>query len=280
MKTIHTIDALRTVVQQQRKNGNKIVFVPTMGNLHEGHIELVSQGLKQGDFVITSIFVNPLQFGANEDLDSYPKTLKQDQEKLAAAGNHLVFAPSASEIYPRGMDDQSKVIVPNITNLHCGDSRPGHFTGVSTVVTMLFNMVQPDVAIFGEKDFQQLAVIRKMVKDLFLPIEIIGVPTVRESDGLAKSSRNGYLSAEERSIAPMLRQILSDTAQEIREGQRNFALLAEKAQTELSKHQFKHDYFNIADSETLKPANEQTPSIIILAAAFMGTTRLIDNISV
>jgi len=280
MNTVHTIEALRNVVQQQKRNGKKIVFVPTMGNLHEGHIELVSQGLKQGDFVITSIFVNPLQFGANEDLDSYPKTLKQDQEKLAAAGNHLVFAPSASEIYPTGMDDQSKVIVPNITDLHCGDSRPGHFTGVSTVVTMLFNMVQPDVAVFGEKDFQQLAVIRKMVKDLFMPIEILGVPTVREKDGLAKSSRNGYLNAEERSIAPKLRQILNSTAQKIREGQRDFTSLTAEAQEQLEKNQFKNDYFNIVDTETLKPASEKTLSIIILAAAFMGTTRLIDNITV
>jgi len=280
MNTVHTIEALRNVVQQQKRNGKKIVFVPTMGNLHEGHIELVSQGLKQGDFVITSIFVNPLQFGANEDLDSYPKTLKQDQEKLAAAGNHLVFAPSASEIYPTGMDDQSKVIVPNITDLHCGDSRPGHFTGVSTVVTMLFNMVQPDVAVFGEKDFQQLAVIRKMVKDLFMPIEILGVPTVREKDGLAKSSRNGYLNAEERSIAPKLRQILNSTAQKIREGQRDFTSLTAEAQEQLEKNQFKNDYFNIVDTETLKPASEKTLSIIILAAAFMGATRLIDNITV
>lgn len=278
MNTVHTIDALRSAVQQQRQNGKKIVFVPTMGNLHEGHIELVNQGLNQGDFVITSIFVNPLQFGANEDLDAYPKTLKQDQEKLATAGNHLLFAPSASEIYPEGMDSQSKVIVPNITDYHCGESRPGHFTGVSTVVTMLFNMVQPDVAIFGEKDFQQLAVIRKMTKDLFMPITIIGVPTIRENDGLAKSSRNGYLSAEERSIAPKFRQILKSFAQKIRDGQQDFKALTAEAQEQLNKNQFKNDYFNIVDTETLKPANEETQSIIILAAAFLGTTRLIDNI--
>ncbi len=280
MNTVHTIEALRNAVQQQKKNGKKIVFVPTMGNLHEGHIALVTQGLNQGDFIITSIFVNPLQFGANEDLDAYPKTLKEDQEKLSAAGNHLVFAPSASEIYPKGMDDQSKVIVPNITDFHCGESRPGHFTGVSTVVTMLFNMVQPDIAIFGEKDFQQLAVIRKMVKDLFMPIKIIGVPTVRENDGLAKSSRNGYLSSEERAIAPKFRQILNETAQKIRTGQHDFTALTEEAQAQLSINQFKNDYFNIADSETLKPANEHTQSIIILAAAFLGTTRLIDNITI
>ena len=280
MNTVHSIDALRNAVQQQRKNGKKIVFVPTMGNLHEGHIALVKHGLTQGDFIITSIFVNPLQFGANEDLDAYPKTLQQDQEKLSEAGNHLVFAPSASEIYPEGMDEQTKVIVPNITDFHCGESRPGHFTGVSTVVTMLFNMVQPDVAIFGEKDFQQLAVIRKMVKDLFMPINIIGLPTIREDDGLAKSSRNGYLSAEERAIAPQFRRILNETAQKIRTGQQDFTALATEAKAQLEKGQFKPDYFNIADSVTLKPANNETQSIIILAAAFLGTTRLIDNIIV
>ena len=280
MNTVHSIDALRDAVQQQRKNGKKIVFVPTMGNLHEGHIALVKHGLTQGDFIITSIFVNPLQFGANEDLDAYPKTLQQDQEKLSEAGNHLVFAPSASEIYPEGMDDQTKVIVPNITDFHCGESRPGHFTGVSTVVTMLFNMVQPDVAIFGEKDFQQLAVIRKMVKDLFMPINIIGLPTVREDDGLAKSSRNGYLSTEERAIAPQFGRILNEIAQKIRAGQQDFMALATEAQAQLEKGHFKPDYFNIADSVTLKPANSETQSIIILAAAFLGTTRLIDNIIV
>ncbi len=280
MNTVHTIDALRNEVQQQRTNGKRIVFVPTMGNLHEGHIELVAQGLKQGDFVITSIFVNPLQFGANEDLDAYPKTLEQDQKKLATAGNHLVFAPPTSEIYPQGMNDQTKVIVPGITDPHCGESRPGHFTGVSTVVTMLFNMVQPDVAVFGEKDFQQLAVIRKMVKDLFLPIKIIGVPTVREKDGLAKSSRNGYLNAEERRIAPVLQQTLGSIAQKIREGRRDFVTLTTEAQEQLSRNQLKNDYFNIVDSRSLKLANEHTQSIIILAAAFLGSTRLIDNITI
>ena len=245
MNTVHTIMELRNAVQQHRAEGRKIVFVPTMGNLHEGHIALVKKGLILGDVVITSIFVNPLQFGENEDLDAYPKTLKEDQNKLAEAGNHLVFAPAASEIYPEGMNDQTKVIVPTLTDFHCGESRPGHFTGVSTVVAMLFNMVQPDIAIFGEKDFQQLAVIRKMTKDLFMPIQIVGVPTVRENDGLAKSSRNGYLSAGERVMAPKLHQITGAIAQKIREGERDFAQLTTEAKSQLSENQFKNDYFNI-----------------------------------
>lgn len=277
MNTVHTIKELRSIVQQQRKAGKRIVFVPTMGNLHEGHIELVTQGLTHGDFVITSIFVNPMQFGANEDLDSYPRTLEADQEKLAQAGNHLVFAPSAKEIYPQGMDNQSKVIVPDLTELHCGSSRPGHFTGVSTVVTMLFNMVQPDIAMLGEKDFQQLAVIRKMVKDLFMPIKVVGVPTKRDADGLAKSSRNGYLSSEERAIAPTLNKVIRETAKKIREGSCNYGQLTAEAEAELSANQFRNDYFNIVDSETLKLADASTESITILAAAYLGETRLIDN---
>lgn len=280
MNTVHTIKELRSIVAQQRKKGQRIVFVPTMGNLHEGHIALVTEGLSHGDFVITSIFVNPMQFGANEDLDSYPRTLEQDQKKLSQAGNHLVFAPTAKEIYPQGMENQSKVLVPDITALHCGASRPGHFTGVSTVVTMLFNMVQPDVAVFGQKDFQQLAVIRKMVKDLFMPIEIIGVPTARDGDGLAKSSRNGYLSAEERLIAPSLNNILSLIANKIKAGEKNFRRLTEEAETLLRNSQFEPDYFNIVDSETLELAEATTQSVTILAAAYLGGTRLIDNVTV
>ncbi|WP_250656487.1 pantoate--beta-alanine ligase [Alkalimarinus coralli] len=280
MNTVHTIKELRDTVAQQRKSGKRIVFVPTMGNLHEGHIALVKQGLTQGDFVITSIFVNPLQFGANEDLDAYPRTLEQDQQKLAQAGNHLVFAPSANEVYPQGMDQQSKVIVPDLTELHCGTSRPGHFTGVSTVVTMLFNMVQPDIAVFGEKDFQQLAVIRKMVKDLFMPIEIVSVPTARDSDGLAKSSRNGYLTTEQRAIAPTLNKVINSIASKIRQGERDFSALTSEAKAELAECQFKNDYFNIVDSNTLKPAEDSTQSITILAAAYLGETRLIDNATV
>src|SRR5690554_42613 len=178
MNTVHTVAQLRAALAQARQEGKRIGLVPTMGNLHEGHIALVEMALQRTDHVVVSIFVNPLQFGANEDLDSYPRTLAEDQQQLAAVGCHLVFAPSVAEVYPEGQQQQTLVEVPGLSDLHCGASRPGHFRGVTTVVCKLFNMVQPDIAIFGLKDYQQVAVIRKMVRDLCIPVDIIGVPTV------------------------------------------------------------------------------------------------------
>ena len=280
MRTVHTIRELRALISSHRQHGHRVGLVPTMGNLHEGHISLVEKALLQADVVVTSVFVNPMQFGAGEDLDSYPRTLREDQEKLEAAGNHIVFAPPVEEVYPHGLVEQTQVTVPVVSEGHCGASRPGHFNGVSTVVTMLFNMVQPDVAIFGEKDFQQLAVIRKMASDLFMPIEIVGAPTVREEDGLARSSRNGYLSESERLIAPTLYKTLQQTAANIQGGQTNFAELEKEANEILSKAGFRPDYVNIANSVTLKPAKSGDSEITILAAAFLGKTRLIDNLSV
>lgn len=279
MRTVHTISELRQAVQTARQQGLKVAFVPTMGNLHEGHIALVEKARSLADFVVTSIFVNPLQFGANEDLDAYPRTLAEDQARLLAAQNDLVFAPSANEVYPNGMDNQTKVTVPGLTEHHCGASRPGHFTGVATVVTMRFNMVQPDIAVFGEKDFQQLAVIRKMTNDLFLPIEIIGLPTVREHDGLAKSSRNGYLSPEERQQAPTLANIMNQARDAMASGRRDYSQIATEACAQLSDNGFRPDYFNIIDSDSLESANESTTKLTILVAAFLGSTRLIDNVS-
>lgn len=280
MRTVHTIRELRALISSHRQHGHRVGLVPTMGNLHEGHISLVQKALLQADVVVTSIFVNPMQFGAGEDLDSYPRTLREDQEKLEAAGNHIVFAPPVEEVYPHGLVEQTQVTVPVVSEGHCGASRPGHFNGVSTVVTMLFNMVQPDVAIFGEKDFQQLAVIRKMASDLFMPIEIVGAPTMRDEDGLARSSRNGYLTESERLIAPTLYKTLQQTAASIQNGQANFAELEKEANETLSKAGFRPDYVNIANSETLKPAKPGDSEITILAAAFLGKTRLIDNLSV
>jgi pantoate--beta-alanine ligase len=280
MRTVHSIKDLRATIKQQRDAGRRIAFVPTMGNLHEGHIALVKRALEIADYVVTSIFVNPMQFGANEDLDAYPKTLAEDQRQLEEVGNHLVFAPTAHDIYPNGMENQTKVNVSEITELHCGQSRPGHFTGVATVVTMLFNMVQPDVAVFGEKDFQQLATIRKLVRDLFIPIQIEGVATVREPDGLAKSSRNGYLSPEERDLAPELFIVLKDAEKSLISNNISVAEIEESARTQLEEKGFTFDYFNIVNSVTLKPAAEGDKNLSILAAAYLGTTRLIDNISV
>jgi len=229
--------------------------------------------------VVTSIFVNPMQFGANEDLDKYPRTLQEDQDKLAEAGNTLVFAPSVEEVYPEGMARQTKVLVPEVSEGHCGASRPGHFEGVATVVAMLFNMVQPDVAVFGEKDYQQLAVIKKMVRDLMIPVNVVGAPTVREEDGLAKSSRNGYLSEEERATAPIVFQTLNRVAEQLQQGRSDFQALEQEAQNVLADAGLRPDYFNIVSSQTLKPATDEDRELTLLVAAFLGTTRLIDNLS-
>lgn len=279
MRTVHTVSELRVILGAQRQKGKRIALVPTMGNLHEGHLALVESARNQGDYVVTSIFVNPMQFGANEDLDAYPRTLSRDQELLEEVGNDLVFAPNANEVYPEGTRAHTQVIVPDLSERHCGASRPGHFTGVATVVSMLFNMVQPDAAVFGEKDFQQLAVIRKMVRDQFVPVHIVGVATRRAPDGLALSSRNGYLTAEERSVAPRLYKTLQATAEAIRQGNRDFRSLEDIAEKQLQKLGFRPDYFHIVNSETLEPADAGDTLIRILAAAYLGNTRLIDNIS-
>ncbi|MCG7200897.1 pantoate--beta-alanine ligase [Marinobacter pelagius] len=280
MRTIHSLKELRTILRGYRQQDKTIGLVPTMGNLHDGHISLVRKAAESADVVVTSIFVNPMQFGANEDLDKYPRTLAEDQERLEAAGNTLVFAPPVEEIYPDGLAQQTKVIVPEVSDGHCGASRPGHFEGVATVVTMLFNMVQPDLAVFGEKDFQQLAVIRKMARDLFMPVEVIGAPTVREEDGLAKSSRNGYLSPEERKIAPVVFRTLEATAEKLASGRTDFQAIEKEAEQSLSAAGLRPDYFNIVNSLTLKPASPDDHELTILVAAFLGTTRLIDNLSV
>ena len=280
MRTVHSLKELRTILRGYRQQGKTIGLVPTMGNLHEGHISLVRKAAEASDIVVTSIFVNPMQFGANEDLDTYPRTLAADQDKLAAAGNTLVFAPGVEEIYPEGLANQTKVVVPEVSEGHCGASRPGHFEGVATVVTMLFNMVQPDIAVFGEKDFQQLAVIRKLARDLMIPVEVIGAPTVREDDGLAKSSRNGYLSEQERGIAPVVFRTLSHTADQLAQGRTDYSNLEQEAREALSEAVLRPDYFNIVNSLTLKPANEADRELTLLVAAFLGTTRLIDNLSI
>lgn len=280
MRTVHSLKELRSILRSLRQQGKTIGLVPTMGNLHEGHISLVRKASEAADVVVTSIFVNPMQFGANEDLDTYPRTLAEDQDMLAAAGNTLVFAPAADEIYPEGLARQTKVVVPEVSDGHCGASRPGHFEGVATVVTMLFNMVQPDIAVFGEKDFQQLAVIRKLTRDLLIPTEIIGAPTVREDDGLAKSSRNGYLSKQERAIAPVVYQTLTNVAEKLQQGRTDHDELEREAQRALAQAGLRPDYFNIVNSHTLKPASQADQEITLLVAAFLGTTRLIDNLCV
>ena len=279
MQTVHTISELRAYVRAQRQSGHKIAFVPTMGNLHEGHLSLITEAKKQADCVIASIFVNPMQFGANEDLNAYPRTLEADTAALAKQGCDLLFAPNANEVYPQGLSMQTRIEVPELGDAHCGASRPGHFVGVATVVAKLFNMVQADVAIFGEKDFQQLAIIRKMAQDLCFPIDIIGVATSRESSGLARSSRNGYLSTDEKQRAAEVYQCLLVIRDAILAGNKDFKLLSQQAQERLSKAGFRPDYVNIANARTLAPATVEDTSLVILIAAYMGTTRLIDNLS-
>lgn len=279
METVHHISELRDRVAAWRRNGERIGFVPTMGNLHPGHVDLVRRAKRRAERVVSSIFVNPMQFGANEDLDAYPRTLAQDQSKLAEVDTDLLFAPGVEEVYPGGQAVQTRVEVPGISDILCGAARPGHFVGVSTVVCKLFNMVQPDVAVFGEKDFQQLMVIRRMTEDLSLPIEIVGVATVREADGLAMSSRNGYLTAEERAVAPRLYQALQRAAADLRTGS-DFEQVEQAAERTLSEAGFGPDYFVVrraADLE-LPPPGER--DLVLLAAAYLGKARLIDNLRV
>jgi len=278
MNTVKTVRELRAAVARARNEGKRIGFVPTMGNLHSGHAALVTKAAQRVDFVVASIFVNPLQFGAGEDLDKYPRTLAADQEKLLEAGCHLLFAPSVEEMYPDGMAGQTRVSVPQLSEGLCGASRPGHFEGVATVVSKLFNMVQPDLAVFGQKDYQQLAVIRALVHDLNMPIQIIGEPTVRADDGLALSSRNGYLSPEQRAIAPALYRSLNQIAQAIRSGERDYPKLLAEQQQQLEAAGLRRDYLEIRHAKNLRPATAEDRDLVILVAAYLGSTRLIDNL--
>lgn len=280
MKTIHSTQELRATLQAERAQGKRISLVPTMGNLHEGHLQLVRQADDCSDIVVASIFVNPLQFGANEDLDSYPRTLESDQKKLAGAGCDYLFAPSDAEMYPNGREVQTQVEVPGISNIHCGASRPGHFQGVATVVCKLFGIVQPDVSIFGEKDFQQLMVIRRMVESLYLPVEVQGAPIARNEDGLALSSRNGYLSEEQLSIAPTLQRTLQETKAQVLAGRRDYKQLEDEAYSALETAGFSRDFYSICDASNLTPADANCRHLVILAAAPLGGARLIDNIEV
>ena len=280
MKILSTIDALREQISDWRKAGERIAFVPTMGNLHNGHLKLVDNAKTQADRVIVSIFVNPMQFGKNEDLDSYPRTLEADCAGLTAHGADAVFTPTPDIMYPRGLDVQTFVEVPLLGDLYCGASRAGHFRGVSTIVCKLFNLVQPDVACFGQKDYQQLAIIRQMVTDLSMPIEIIGVPTERAEDGLALSSRNGYLTPEQRAMAPKLYQLLQQLRSLVLAGEHDYRALEQQTKQQLTDAGFKPDYIDISDRSDLTLAESALQEKVILAAAWLGTTRLIDNLEI
>lgn len=277
MQTVHTIAELRQQVRDWRQAGLKVAFVPTMGNLHAGHISLVETARRHADKVVASIFVNPTQFGPSEDFDSYPRTLDADSAKLAAGHCDLLFAPSIDEMYPE--KNRTWVDVDDLGDYLCGASRPGHFRGVTTVVSKLFNIVQPDVACFGEKDFQQLAIIRRMSQDLFFPIEIIAVATARESNGLAMSSRNGYLSAAQKEQAAELYAVLQQLKSQIEAGERDYPELVKVSTKKLTQAGFSVDYLSINSASTLAPATLTDQQLVVAVAAKLGTTRLIDNIS-
>lgn len=282
MQTVYTIAELRAPVTAWKRAGERVAFVPTMGNLHRGHIHLVARAREWASRTVASIFVNPMQFGPHEDFAAYPRTLEEDSRRLAAVGLDLLFAPGVAAVYPRPLEAMTHVTVPGLPAVLCGASRPTHFLGVTTVVTKLFNMVQPDVAVFGEKDWQQLVVIRRMAVDLDMPIEIVGVPTVREADGLAMSSRNGYLSPEERAVAPMLFATLQAMAERWRAGERNYAILEEEAKARLAGVGFRPDYVEIRRADDLqRPSPEDAVADLrIFAAAWLGRARLIDNLAI
>lgn len=278
MRTTGNKDQLQARLSEVREKGQSIAFVPTMGNLHKGHIQLVRRAREKADVVVVSIYVNPLQFGAGEDLDNYPRTLAADKEKLFGEGAHLLYTPETTDIYPEGLQRHTQVEVPDLSETLCGSSRPGHFNGVTTIVAKLFNIVRPDIALFGEKDFQQLSIVRKMVTDLCIPVEVVGVPTVRDVDGLALSSRNCYLSPSQRRIAPLLHETLASCREAIACGFDNFLQLESHARMKLLQAGFTPDYFAIRDANTLRNVTESTEEIAILAAARLGRTRLIDNV--
>ena len=279
MQVFEQVNDLRKQVASWKKAGHTVGFVPTMGNLHQGHLSLVKIAQQACDKVIVSVFVNPMQFGPNEDFESYPRTFTEDQAKLANLQTDAVFYPAVNAMYPNGIN-QTKVQVPEaLTGLLEGANRPGHFDGVATVVAKLFNMVQPDKAIFGQKDFQQLSVIRAMVEELAFPIEIISAPIGRDVDGLALSSRNQYLNAEQRNIAPKLFTTLQDIEKAIQSGNQDFLALAQVAKQNLMMEGFDAvDYIDICNPKTLLPAKTNDKDVVILAVARLGKTRLLDNI--
>jgi pantoate--beta-alanine ligase len=278
MRTATTIAQVRASVAAWHEQKLRVVFVPTMGNLHAGHKSLIEAARAHGDRFVASIFVNPMQFGPNEDFAHYPRTPTQDARMLEDAGCDLMFMPDVGEIYPNGADQATRVEVPGISDILCGEFRPGHFEGVATVVAKLFHIVDPDVAIFGEKDFQQLTVIRRMVADLCLRVAVVGAPTVRESDGLAMSSRNQYLDAEQRRLAPAIYRQLQQAVAALESGNRDFAGIEGAGRAALDGLGFRTDYFSVRDARTLAPARADTTHFVVLTASRLGKARLIDNL--
>jgi pantoate--beta-alanine ligase len=280
MQQVEAIEDLRAVLRQWRQAGESVAFVPTMGNLHAGHLDLAGRAQVLADRTVVSIFVNPLQFGPREDYAAYPRTLERDRVQLQTAGVDLLFAPSVQVIYPRGQQDATRVHIPQLSDILCGAFRPGHFDGVATVVAKLFNLVQPDFAVFGKKDYQQWRLLERMVSDLAIPVSIVGAPTVREQDGLAMSSRNQYLSSAERKQAPALYNCLSGIRDGLLGGDRDFGRLETQAMRQLESLGFKPQYVEIRNARNLAPPDTHSREYVVLAAAYLGQTRLIDNLEI
>lgn len=278
MFIIDDIPALRARLAGWRREGARIGLVPTMGNLHAGHHKLIEHARARAERVVVSIFVNPMQFDRAEDLAAYPRTMDADLAQLRELDTDLAFAPPLEVIYPHGMENTARVVVPELSGILEGASRPGHFTGVATVVAKLLNMVQPDVAVFGEKDYQQLLIIRRLVAELNFPVETAGLPTVREPDGLAMSSRNRNLAVDERARAPGLYVCLTELSDRIRAGERDFVRLERQAMQALAERGFRPDYASVRDAGDLSVPNPRTAALVILGAAWLGRTRLIDNV--
>ena len=279
MNILKTSSQIRAECQAWQQQGVTIAFVPTMGNLHAGHLALVNKAKQLADKVVVSIFVNPLQFAENEDFSEYPRTLEQDIEKLNACDVDLLYTPNIKEIYPEGQQNSTTVEVPGLSGILCGEFRPIFFRGVATIVNKLFNIVRPDIAVFGKKDYQQLMVIKRMVHDLSMSVEIVGEATVRESNGLALSSRNQYLSVVERDQAALLYSMLNEITSAIVSGARNYAEIEQQMSARLQQASFKIDYISIRDAENLDVPGKATSDVVVLVAAWIGQTRLIDNLS-
>jgi pantoate--beta-alanine ligase len=278
--TVSTAEALREQLKEWRRTGDHIALVPTMGNLHDGHLSLVNIAKEHAERVVISIFVNPTQFAEGEDYEKYPRTLERDKLKLKKVNAHLLFVPDVETMYPFGVDKATTVTVPALTQGLCGSFRPGHFDGVASVVSRLFGLVGPDVAVFGQKDYQQLLVVRRLVQDLSLSVNVVAGPTHRHDDGLAMSSRNQYLSEDERKIAPDLYRVLKQTAEALRTGNRDFATLEKKGFDDLSRHGFTPDYLSILRAENLDAPDRDDDHLVVMAAAHLGEARLIDNVLV
>ena len=280
MLVVHKKQEIAEQVSEWRHHDDHVALVPTMGNLHAGHLALVELAREHAERVVVSIFVNPTQFGEGEDFEAYPRTLERDKRHVKKTSADLIFAPSIETVYPFGLKMATKVSVPGLTQNFCGAARPGHFDGVTTVVARLFAMVQPDVAVFGQKDYQQQLVLRHMATDMSLPISIITGNTVRDDDGLALSSRNSYLSDEERAIAPLLYESLTSVSSELQNGRRNFEDLEASAIARLSDSGFDVDYLSIRRAQNLEVPDRDCDDLVVLVAAKLGGTRLIDNVVV